>query len=231
MNVKIYILEDIAVEETLEDLSKLMDKSFYKNENFKSFHEENTMKNYCFNNLYPLDIKTKIYKKGCIYNFQLRCIDPKLKNHFLKFLTNEYTSKIKVLVCQNRNIHKRPIDRIYSITPLIVKMPNSEKTIYWRNGYTEEEFFEYIRTTSVKKYEVITGKILDKNIKLFNYAKIDNKKPIAADFKGKRILGDKVTLTVETNEKAQDVAYMLLGTGAADMCPRGYGFMNYQYIK
>lgn len=231
INIKVYILEDITLEETLEDLSKLMDKSFYKNEDLKSFHEKNTMKNYCFNNLYPLNIKTKTYEKGCIYNFQLRCIEPKLKKHFLKFLSNEYTSKIKVLVCQNKNIPKRPIDRIYSITPLIVKMPGSEKTIYWRNGYTEEEFFEYIRTTSIKKYEAITGESLDKNIKLFNYVKMDNKKPIAADFKGKRILGDKVTLTVETNEKAQDVAYMLLGTGAADMCPRGYGFMNYQYIR
>ena len=61
--------------------------------------------------------------------------------------------------------------------------------------------------------------------------KIDNKKPIAVDFKGKRILGDKVTLSVETNSDAQSIAYILLGTGLADMCPRGYGFMNYQYIR
>jgi CRISPR-associated endoribonuclease Cas6 len=231
INIKVYILENIPIEQALEDLSKLMDKSFYENEDMKSFHEENMMKNYCFNSLYPLDVKTKMYKEGCIYNFQLRCIGSKLKNHFLKFLSNEYTSKIKVLVCQSKNIPKRPIDRIYSITPVIVKMPGSEKTEYWRNEYTEEEFFEYIRTTSIKKYEVLTGETVDKNLKLFNYAKIDNKKPIAASFKDKKILGDKVTLNLETNSDAQNNAYMLLGTGLADMSPRGYGFVNYQYIK
>ena len=151
INVKVYILQDITVEEALEALSKLIDKSFYKNKDLKNFHEENKMKNYCFNSLYPLNIKTKIYEKGCIYNFQLRCIGFKLRDHFLKFLANEYTSKLKVLICQSKNIYKKPIDRIYSITPLMVKMPGSEKIIYWRNGYTEDEFFEYIRTTSIKK--------------------------------------------------------------------------------
>ncbi|MCI1946470.1 hypothetical protein [Clostridium luticellarii] len=231
INVKVYILQDITVEEALEALSKLIDKSFYRNEDLKDFHEENKMKNYCFNSLYPLNMKTKIYEKGCIYNFQLRCIGFKLRDHFLKFLANEYTSKLKVLTCQSKNIYKKPIDRIYSITPLMVKMPGSEKIIYWRNGYTEDEFFEYIRTTSIKKYEVLTGECLDKNLKLFNYMKMDNKKPIAVDFKGKRILGDKVTLSVETNSDAQSIAYMLIGTGLADMCPRGYGFMNYQYVR
>ncbi|WP_123053748.1 CRISPR-associated endoribonuclease Cas6 [Clostridium sp. JN-1] len=231
INVKVYILEDITIEEALEDLSKLIDKSFYKNEDLKNFHEENIMKNYCFNSLYPLDVATKMYKKGCIYNFQLRCIGLKLKNHFLKFLSNEYTSKIKVLVCQSKNILKKPIDRIYSITPIIVKIPGNQKTVYWRNGHTEENFFEYIRTSSIKKYEILTGESIDKSLKLFSYARIDNKKPIAANFKGKKILGDKITLTLETNSDAQNIAYILLGTGTADMCPRGYGFMNYQYIK
>ncbi|AYD40227.1 hypothetical protein D4Z93_06725 [Clostridium fermenticellae] len=231
INVKVFTLQNITTREALEDLSRLIDKSFYKNEALENFHEKNTMKNYCFNSLYPLDVKTKIYKKGEIYNFQLRCIGDELREHFLKFLCNEYTLKLKVLVCKSKIVPKRPIERVYSITPVIVKMPGSDKIVYWRNGYTEEQFFEYIRTTSIKKYEVLTGKIVDKNLKLFNYSKIDNKKPIAADFKDKKLLGDKVTLTIETNDDAQNIAYMLLGTGTADMCPRGYGFMNYQYIK
>jgi CRISPR-associated endoribonuclease Cas6 len=231
INVKVFTLQDITARETLEDLSRLMDKSFYRNKDLENFHEENTMKNYCFNSLYPLDVKTKMYKKGEVYNFQLRCIGDELKGHFLKFLSNEYTSKLKVLVCESKIIPKRPIERIYSITPVIVKMPGSDKIVYWRNGYTEEQFFEYIRTTSIKKYEVLTGESIDKNLKLFNYSKIDNKKPIAVDFKDKKLLGDKATLSIDTDSTAQNIAYMLLGTGVADMCPRGYGFMNYQYIK
>jgi CRISPR-associated endoribonuclease Cas6 len=231
INVKVYVLKNILLEQVLEDISKLIDKSFYKNENMKDFHEHNAMKNYCFNGLYPTDIKGKIYKEGCIYNFQLRCIGSKLKDHFLKFLSNEYTSNMKVLVCKNRSIPKRPIDKIYSITPIVAKMQGGKKTSYWRDSYTETEFFEYIRTTSIKKYEVLTGQSLDRNLKLFNYIKIDNRKPMAINFKQKKILGDKITLRLETSNEAQNIAYILLATGVADMCPRGYGYMNYQYVK
>jgi CRISPR-associated endoribonuclease Cas6 len=96
---------------------------------------------------------------------------------------------------------------------------------------SKTEFFEYIRTTSIKKYEVLTGQSLDRNLKLFNYIKIDNRKPMAINFKQKKILGDKITLRLETSNEAQNIAYILLATGVADMCPRGYGYMNYQYVK
>lgn len=110
--------------------------------------------------MYPISIN-KDYGEGEIYNFQIRCVGEELKNHFLKFLTNEYTTHIKALTCE----------------------------------------------------------------------RVDNRTPIATNFKGRRMLGDKITLTVDTGIEAQNIAYMLLGTGIGDMSPRGYGYMNYQYIK
>lgn len=231
INVKIYTLEDIFKEASLELLSKLLDQSFYKNERMKEFHTENRIKNYCFNNLYPLASNNEMYKKGEIYNFQVRCIGEDLINHFKKFLPNEYTSRIKVLTCNIKKIPKRTIERIYSITPLIIKISDEDKTQYWRNIHNESDFFEYMRNSTIKKYELVTGETVDSNLQIFNYERIDNRKPIATKFKDKSILGDKVTLTIDTSEKAQNIAYTILGTGLADMCPRGYGFMNYQYVK
>ncbi|MFL0194945.1 CRISPR-associated endoribonuclease Cas6 [Clostridium sp. WILCCON 0269] len=231
INVKIYTLQNILKEESLELLSKLLDQSFYKNEKMRQFHKENKIKNYCFNSLYPLASNNEMYKKGCIYNFQVRCIGEDLISHFKKFLPNEHTSKIKVLVYDMKKIPKRPIERIYSITPLIIKISDEDKTQYWRNIHNESDFFEYIRKSTIKKYELVTEETVDDSLQLFNYERIDNRKPVATKFKDKSILGDKVTLTIDTNEKAQNIAYTILGTGIADMCPRGYGFMNYQYVK
>jgi CRISPR-associated endoribonuclease Cas6 len=229
-NFKVYLLNNIFKEEIQEILSKLIDKSFYENPNMKSFHEQNKIKKYSFNQLYPME-KDGIYKEGSLYNFQIRCIGEELKDHFIKYLTNGYTSKMKILTSRSIKIAKKPIEKIYSISSLIIKIADDDKIQYWRNNHSEEDFFDYIRKSCIKKYEVLTGEILDKELRLFNYERIDNIKPIATKFKDKRFLGDKVTLNIETSEAAQNISYMLLGTGVADMAPRGYGFVNYQYIK
>lgn len=227
---KIYLLKNIFKEDIQECLSKLIDKSFYENPNMKNFHDENKIKKYSFNQLYPVE-KNGIYKEGSIYNFQVRCIGEELKDHFIRYLTNEYTSNMKILTSNSKKIIKKPIDRIYSISSLIVKIADDEKTQYWRNNHNEEDFFEYIRKSCIKKYEMLTGEILDRELRLFNYERIDNLKPVATKFKNKKILGDKVTLNIDTSNEAQNISYMIIGTGLADMAPRGYGFVNYQYIK
>lgn len=229
-NFKVFLIKDISKEDVQEAISKLIDKSFYKNESLKDFHEENRIKGYCFNSLYPISIN-KDYSEGEIYNFQIRCVGEELKNHFVKFLTNEYTTSIKALTCESKSILKKPIDRIYSITPVVIKISDVEKTEYWRNKHNEEDFFEYIRENSIKKYEVLTGEKVDRSLRIFTYERIDNRTPIATNFKGRKMLGDKITLTVDTGIEAQNIAYVLLGTGIGDMSPRGYGYMNYQYIK
>lgn len=229
-NFKVYLLKNISMQEIQESLSKLIDKSFYIDKDMENYHYENKMKGYCFNSLYPLE-SDGIYKEGNIYNFQIRCISEKLKDHFIKILTNEYTSFIKILTSEFKVILKKPIQKLYSITPLIIKIPDNNKTEYWRNKHNDIEFFEYIRKSCIKKYEVLNKEVIDKNLKLFSYERIDNGKPITSDFKSKKILGDKVTLELDTDEISQNIAYMLIGTGIADMCPRGYGYLNYQYIR
>lgn len=229
-NFKIYVLTNITKEDIQESLSKLIDKSFYEDKATEDFHNENKIKGYCFNSLYPLE-RDGVYKEDGIYNFQIRCVDEKLKEHFIKILTNEYTTFFKVLTSQYKTVFKKPIERMYSITPIIVKIPDDERTEYWRSNHGEAEFFEYLRKSCIKKYEVLTGRTIDRNLKLFSYERIDNRKPITSDFKSKKLLGDKVTLEFNTDEESQNIAYMLIGTGLADMASRGYGYLNYQYIK
>ena len=52
--------------------------------------------------------------------------------------------------------------------------------------------------------------------------------PVPIIYKGRKLVGDKVELQVANNEKAQNIAYMLLGTGLLENCARGCGFLNFK---
>ena len=85
-----------------------------------------------------------------------------------------------------------------------------------------------MQQNSIKKYNSITGNKLDENFKLYDTITFLNKVPIKTNYKSIQLLGDKVELTINSDERAQAVAYMLLGTGALLKNSRGYGFVNYR---
>ena len=119
IKVDVYTLEDIKIEEQSIKISKLIDKALCKSDRLLKFHEKNCFKNYCFNWLYP--VEQNLYRKGKIYTFIIRTVDEELLRYFKEYLVNEYTESLKVLTIKVKIIPKKAIEKIYSITPLIVK--------------------------------------------------------------------------------------------------------------
>ncbi len=101
LQVKVFLLEDIKLEDTLEQICRLIDKLLVKDDKYSRFHNENKFKNYSFNMLYPLE-ENRVYKKENIYTFILRTVDDDLVDYFMKELVNEYTEEIKVLTKNNK---------------------------------------------------------------------------------------------------------------------------------
>ena len=83
--LKVYALENINSQRSLEYISQLIDKSFLKNYTLSNFHKENAFKNYVHNSFYPIE-KSKIYQKGNIYTVIIRTVDERLAEHFEKYL-------------------------------------------------------------------------------------------------------------------------------------------------
>ena len=50
------------------------------------------------------------------------------------------------------------------------------------------------------------------------------------DYKNIHLLGDKISIEIAQNERAQKLAYLALGTGVLENNSRGFGFMNYEYL-
>jgi len=82
----------------------------------------------------------------------------------------------------------------------------------------------------IKKYNLINNEKLDENFDLYTFIEIKNKKPIATSYKGKRILGDKINIIISDDIRAQELAYMALGTGIGEMNARGQGFVNFRWL-
>ncbi|MCY6958360.1 CRISPR-associated endoribonuclease Cas6 [Clostridium brassicae] len=224
--IKVYLTKNIPQKDVNIKIGNLVDKSFLHNEKYSQFHHENRYKMYTFNQLYPLETADKIYKKGKIYTFVIRTIDKNLSQYFFKYLTNEYTDSIKILTIERKTIPRKHIEKIYSITPVVIK---SEKG-YWKNNISLEQYENRLKTNLIKKFNQFNNTKIDENFELFTFIKFDNRKPIATNYKSICLLGDKLTLNIAENEIAQELAYLALGTGISEMNSRGMGFVNYKWL-
>jgi len=138
---------------------------------------------------------------------------------------------------------KKLIEKLYTITPILMKTDEG----YWQYSMTFEDFEKRLKINCLKKYLYFTQKSddleIDKellkrlgenksdDIDLFTNIKFINKKPITIIYKGRKLVGDKVELQIANNERAQDIAYMLLGTGLLENCTRGCGFLGFKFYE
>lgn len=225
IKLKVFLLKDIKVEDYQEIISAFIDTGMSKDNRLLEFHQSNKFKGYCFDALYPIE-ENKIYKKDNIYTLTIRTIDKYLADFFANKLVNEFNDNLKGLTSEIRILPKKHIEKLYSITPVIMK--NSEG--YWKGKISLEEFERRLKINLIKKYNDITNSKIDENFEFYSTIEFKNKKPIAAKYKNVKLLGDKISLNISENENAQKLAYMSLGTGIFEMNARGFGFANYRWL-
>ena len=225
IKLKVFLLKDIKFNEIQTKISSLIDKSLSKNEEFLELHNKNTFKNYCFDGMYPL-AENGLYKSGNVYTITIRTIDKSIGEYFIKSLTNEYDENFKGLVSEVRILPKKHIDKIYSLTPVVIKTEDG----YWKGNLTIDDFERRITENLIKKYNNFTKKQMDEEVELYNSIEFKNNKPIAIKYKNISILGDKISLKIADDKLSQELAYMCLGTGLGEMNSRGLGFVNYRWL-
>lgn len=225
IKLKVYLLQDIMFENIQSEISSFIDGALGKNAELKKFHERNEFKNYCFDGLYPVE-KNKVYSSGNIYTITLRTINKDLADFFVNKLVNEYNKTIKGLTCEIRIIPKKIIEKIYSITPAIMK----DKNGYWKGNLSLQEYEKRIIENLIKKYNYFMNSKINENFQLYDSISFKNKRPIPSNYKNVTLLGDKISLNISQEALAQEIAYMSLGTGVLEMNARGYGFVNYRWL-
>ncbi|MBP1888795.1 CRISPR-associated endoribonuclease Cas6 [Clostridium moniliforme] len=225
LSVKVYLLKNILENEILSQEGFLIDLVLGKSENFLELHKKNCFKNYCFNGFYPLE-NDKVYKEDNIYTFQIRTVSKELAIYLAEELPKNYTNYLKVLKVDEKIIKKKNISKIYSITPIILK----NEVGYWRGNYSLEYFENRVKSNLIKKYNNYTGEKIEEDFPLFIAMEFKNRKPVAINYKGRKLLGDKVSYNIADDEKSQELAYFALGVGVGEFNPRGAGYMNFRYL-
>ena len=225
MDIKVYLSENINSNESNEYICELIDSVLAKEEKYLKMHNDIGFKKYCFNNFYPME-KDYIYKEGNIYTFKLRSVDKDLVKYIEDNMKNSYTKSVKVLSITSRVIPKKHIDKVFSITPTVIKFESG----YWRGSNSIEDIENRIVKNLKKKYKQYCGVELSDNIEVFNFIKLKNKRPIPTKYKNICLLGDKFEFKVSNNPIAQELLYLALGTGLGEMNARGFGFTNYLWI-
>lgn len=225
---KIYSLETIPYEMMQSSIASLIDAALCTTDEMRIFHEDTMhFKNYCFSGFMEIESE-KIYKQNQVYTIKLRCVGSELANHFKRELPNASTQKLKGLVCTCKTIPKRFITKLYSVTPAIAAL---EQGSYWRKTISLPEYERILVQNSIKKYNALTGSKIDEDFQLYDTMQFINRTPIAVCYKGKRLLGDKLELMIGSDERSQNISYMLLGTGIHARNARGFGFVNYKFSK
>ena len=225
LTVKTYCLKAISDREALEKISSLIDKTFLLSEEMCKYHNSREYKFYSHDTFAPWS-PTGV-SIGEIRSFKIRTVDCKLKEYLMANLLELSTDSLLVLYVTERIIPKGELCSIESVTPMIIKT----EVGYWRNNYSEEFFIDRIIANIIKKYNAFTGKDIPlAGVELFDKV-ILKKSHIKRKYKGITLFGDKYLFNLKDDELSQNIAYFALGTGLAEMCPRGFSFMQYQYKK
>lgn len=225
IRMKLFLLQDIKINEIQEKTASFLDKSFGCSESLLKMHEENRFKYYSFDFPYLVD-EDKRYKKGKIYTLTIRTIDSVLANHFLNRAVNCYTEDIKGLTAEIRILPRKVMDCLYTLTPAILK----DERGYWKDCMGVEEFENRLKVNLIKKWNQFYGEKLAEDFPLYTMIEFLNDKPIGMEYKNIKLLGDKIRLRIAEHETAQKLAYMALGTGLLEMNSRGAGFVNYRWL-
>lgn len=226
ISLKVFLIENIEVKDSLCKIAAFIDSGLSTDPQLLQLHEKNMYKNYCFNNMFPLELKEKIYRKGNIYTIVIRTIDAKLAKFFNDNLVNHHNSSMKGLTSEIKVIPKRYIEKLYCLTPVVLKTDSG----YWRNSLTLDSFEERLHINLIKKYNAVMGNKIDENFKLYTSIEFKNKKPIAMNYKNISILGDKISINISDDKRAQELAYLSLGVGLLESNARGAGFVNYKFL-
>ena len=97
IRLKLFLLENVAANKIQEKITAFIDSGFKTDEKWLNFHEQNSYKNYCYDQLFPLE-EDKLYKKEKIYTLTIRTVDLELAKYFKLVCVDNHTKEIKGLV-------------------------------------------------------------------------------------------------------------------------------------
>lgn len=226
IKLHIRLFSEMSFKEVPVEIGRLIDAALAKDAKWLTFHEKNQFKNYCFGGIY-LSADGGNTKIGKVYTLAIRTLEIELTSYFSENLVGTKTNVMQAVSMDLKiNSFARPIEKIYSLTPVIVKNDNG----YWKGHLSLEEYEKRIFENLIKKYNALHEEKMDENFAFSTSFAFTNKKPISFPYKNIKLLGDKIEIMIETNDRAQELAKVAIACGVGELNARGAGFVLYKTI-
>jgi CRISPR-associated endoribonuclease Cas6 len=180
---------------------------------FKKTHYDQAYKFYHFSSLYPLE-KGGVYQKGRAYILTIRSSIKETMSRIKTCLQNSREDEyFQLIACEQRKRQILHITEMITITPAIVTIENKP----WLHESSIELLMQQLHANAEKKYKCLNPKSEDQRSQLFiNSIHIENHKPIALSYKGRKMLGNKLRLFINEDLYSQELANIVMGSGLAE---------------
>ncbi|MBS7530262.1 CRISPR-associated endoribonuclease Cas6 [Hazenella sp. IB182353] len=226
LTVTVMVREDLYYQNVQAALGSYLNRSMLQMERLKQRHAERASKLYVFSGLYPVERKTKIYRKGAVYIFRVRSLDSEFLELMEKCIRKQKDAHFECLAIEKHRVRDRMIQELYSITPFIVTVNNQP----WLQPHGDiDVLIERLESNAEKKYQDAFQNKLDSS-HFIERIELINEKPLAISYKGIRLLGNKVRIAVASEPQAQKLAYTALGAGLGEKgssVGAGFCFANF----
>jgi len=233
-----WLKEDIVLEDSFDVISKFINYSICKNDEYRQKHNKSGFNNYCFGGFFPIE-KEKMYKKGNTYSFTLRTIDEKFAKELVSLLrTNINNSFLQIVQIEQKEKKQFFINELYSVTPVVISLKKENKDShqqFWNVQSSADIILlqNQLQDNLLKKYEEFFGERLETSQNFIQMLEVKNLKPQSIYFtkqingvqKRVRLIGNKFRIVPNEDEVSQKLAFLSLGVGMGEKNSYGAGFV------
>ena len=231
LNINLYLLKNLLMQDSYQEISKLINYSFNKSKYLSKLHKEKDFKHYSFSGLYPIE-KDKIYKANEIYCIIIRSYKKEIIDELIKCFMN---LKNDTFVVTNTNykewLTNKQVNYVDSLTPTIIMLKDKDKI--WEARKRDLKLLEQsIFLNAISKYQMLNNDIINyKYEDIIDNISVKNNIAIIVNYKNIKLLGYKLRVKFKQNIKAQNIANLVTVEGlGAKNSTLGMGFVK-PYFK
>jgi CRISPR-associated endoribonuclease Cas6 len=197
-----------------QHIGSWINRAQLSDEQFKRSHYEKAYKHYVFSNLYPLE-KDSIYQKGRAYVLTIRSSIENTLTRINSCLQSCREDDYFLLVsCEQRSRRLPPITEMITITPAIVTIDDHQP---WLPENNIELLLKQLHANAEKKFKHLNPHSQLSGFQPFIQGiRVENRKPIATAYKGRKLLGNKLRLFINEDQYSQKLANAVLGSGLSE---------------
>jgi len=222
LTINCILKKDLGFKESLEELSKVINKTFLLDKNLKKLHKMNTFKMYSFDDLYP--VTREGYKKGNSYGFHIKTIDRVFALKMENLLKKTNNDLIDITDVNIKLLNTGKIKELYTVTPVISVIRNGR---HWtKNDYPLDLLIERINKNAAEKYNYWfnSNDEIEPDYNFIEDIKQINDKVIVLTYKKGIFLTNKFKLKVKEDDISQKLAEIVFICGLLEKNSLGMGY-------